>query len=287
MRIFSTALSFIIFLSGNLSAQTVNQKTLLWEVSGKTLQQPSYLYGTFHLLCPADLIVAPSIAEKLKSTKQLYLEMDMDDPQLMARMQKAIMISDTTNWLNLVDTKRMQSASDTFQQLTHFPLQQLKMVKPFGLLSLTIPGLLGCAPASWEMTLVKLAKENNQEVLGLETVDRQMEVIDAMSLQEQATLLVDLLNNTDSSRKSFNGLIGIYKSKDIDKIQALTVADQAYGKFEYELLTKRNSEWVPLIEKIATDKPSFFAFGAAHLGGENGVIALLRKKGYTVKPIVY
>jgi len=55
--------------------------------------------------------------------------------------------------------------------------------------------------------------------------------------------------------------------------------------FEDEILDKRNQNWIPIIEKAAHDKSTFFAFGAAHLAGEKGVVSLLRAKGYTVKPL--
>ena len=51
------------------------------------------------------------------------------------------------------------------------------------------------------------------------------------------------------------------------------------------LLKNRNTNWIPKIEKAAKEKPTFFGVGAAHLGGDDGVIKLLRKKGYTVEAV--
>jgi uncharacterized protein YbaP (TraB family) len=59
----------------------------------------------------------------------------------------------------------------------------------------------------------------------------------------------------------------------------------AEGNSQEALLDKRNQNWIPLIEKNITSKPTFIAFGAGHLGGKNGVVALLRAKGYTLTPI--
>jgi uncharacterized protein YbaP (TraB family) len=52
------------------------------------------------------------------------------------------------------------------------------------------------------------------------------------------------------------------------------------------MLFDRNRKWIARIQKMMADKPTFFAVGAAHLGGEKGVIALLRKEGYTLRPIL-
>jgi len=51
------------------------------------------------------------------------------------------------------------------------------------------------------------------------------------------------------------------------------------------LLDERNKKWLPKIEGACQTQSSFFAFGAGHLAGTKGIIALLRKKGYTVTPI--
>ena len=51
------------------------------------------------------------------------------------------------------------------------------------------------------------------------------------------------------------------------------------------LLINRNKNWIPEISKYAKEKPTFFGVGAGHLPGENGVINLLRKAGYTVKAV--
>jgi uncharacterized protein YbaP (TraB family) len=57
------------------------------------------------------------------------------------------------------------------------------------------------------------------------------------------------------------------------------------SKFEGPLLTDRNKKWIPKIETVARETPTFFGVGAGHLGGENGVIMLLKKAGFTVEPV--
>ena len=61
-------------------AQTPLEKTLLWQITGPGISKPSYVYGTIHLICPQDIIVSTELRARFYSTKQLYLELDMDDP---------------------------------------------------------------------------------------------------------------------------------------------------------------------------------------------------------------
>jgi uncharacterized protein YbaP (TraB family) len=67
----------------------------------------------------------------------------------------------------------------------------------------------------------------------------------------------------------------------------LTNKQENFGEYTDILLSDRNHNWIPVIGEEAKKRPTFFAFGAGHLGGENGVINLLRKAGFTVKPIFY
>ncbi len=78
----------------------------------------------------------------------------------------------------------------------------------------------------------------------------------------------------------------LYKEKDIEALYKQTESEEDFSEYEGVLINNRNTDWVSTIISEAYQKPTFFAFGAAHLAGENGVINLLRKKGYTVKPVL-
>jgi hypothetical protein len=82
-------------------------------------------------------------------------------------------------------------------------------------------------------------------------------------------------------------MVEIYKSKDINKLHQMATDDKDFGEYEAVLLNDRNKNWVPVIVNQAQQKPTFFAVGAGHLGGANGVINLLRQQGLSVKPILY
>ena len=82
-------------------------------------------------------------------------------------------------------------------------------------------------------------------------------------------------------------MITIYQNKDIEGM--LKMMSDSDNKITSEnqdiLLNNRNKNWIPIMVKIMKDKPTFFGVGAGHLAGENGVIKLLRKKGYKVEAV--
>jgi uncharacterized protein YbaP (TraB family) len=268
------------------TAQKPIEKTLLWQVTGKGVASPSYLFGTIHLMCPNDLKMPQVVKEKFNTTSELFLELDLDDPNMMKEMMLGMQMQDTTTLEKLLGNK-FDSASALFQKTTGMPLKMLNTAKPFLLMSMLYPSLLGCTPVSWEGIFQKMATDKGLEIKGLEKLQDQMKVFDQIPYKVQSDMLVKMLFNIDSSKKEFMEMIDVYNKKDINQMNILTAKEEDFGKYEGILLNDRNHNWIPVIGEQAKKKPTFFAFGAGHLGGDKGVIALLRKAGFTVKPVFY
>lgn len=269
-----------------VNAQAPIEKTLLWEVSGSGISSPSYLFGTIHLMCADELKMPEVVKRKFDGSKQLFLEIDMDDPNMVKEMMIGMQMNGNTTLENLMG-KNFDSANAIFQSKTGIPLKMLNSAKPFLLMSMIYPSLLGCQPLSWEGEFQKMATEKELEIKGLEKLSDQMDVFEKIPYQVQSEMLIKMLQNLDSSKIAFNEMLAVYKTKDINKLYEMTTRDADFGKYEGTLLDDRNHNWIPVIGEQAKKMPTFFAFGAGHLGGDKGVISLLRKAGYIVKPVFY
>lgn len=279
----------LVFLTGlivNAKAQAPIEKTLLWQVSGKGIAKPSYLFGTIHLMCPSELKMSPTVKEKFNATNELFLEIDMDDPGMMQQMMTGMQMKDSSTLQKLMGN-RFDSVNTVFKKTTGLPLTMLNTAKPFLLMSMVYPSLLGCTPVSWEGEFQKMAKEKGLEIQGLEKLQDQMDVFEKIPYKVQSDMLVKMLFNIDSSKQEFIEMLDVYKQKDINKLNVLTTKEEDFGEYQGILLNDRNHNWIPVIGEQAKKKPTFFAFGAGHLGGEKGVINLLRKAGFTVNPVFY
>ncbi|MNS29687.1 TraB family protein [compost metagenome] len=146
----------------------------------------------------------------------------------------------------------------------------------------------GCKTESYEMNFVKMAKEQQKEVLGLETVKEQMNILELMPVKQQADELLKSVKEYASYKIYFQQLIDAYKAHDPDKIYQLSTEGEfaSTARDNEILINSRNKRWVAKIVKIVAEKPTFFAVGIGHLGGPQGVIALLRKRGYSVEPVL-
>jgi uncharacterized protein len=262
------------------------EKALLWKISGNGLTQPSYLFGTIHATCDATLDAATLKA--LEETKQLYLEIDMDDPMLQMQMMQGMMMKNGVTISSLVSEEDFLIIDEFLQKNIGMSAKMINTFKPFMLNSMLLPKLLDCEFQSVEMELMKVTKAQNEEVYGLETIGDQLQVFDKIPYQDQVNELLKTAKSDLSKEKAeMKKIMDVYKTKDIEKM--LVVMDESDNTISADnkdvLLVNRNRNWIPVIEKVIKSKPTFFGVGAAHLAGDDGVIKLLRKQGYKVEAV--
>ena len=271
-----------IFTSLFANAQEL-EKSLLWEISGEGLESPSYLYGTIHATCDATLDA--NTLKALDETKQLYLEIDMDDKEMPMQMMKYMKMNNDEKLSTLVSEEDFIIIDSFLKENVSMSAKMLDTFKPFMVSAMLLPKMLDCEFKSVEGELMRVTKEQNEEVYGLEEVADQMKVFNTNPYQEQANeLLKTAKNGLEKDKLEFQKMMNVYKKKDIEEL--LRMMDASDNKITADnkgvLLNNRNKNWIPIIIKTAKEMPTFFGVGAAHLAGDEGVIKLLRKAGYKV-----
>lgn len=281
-KIFLSALGLIMFQA---NAQKLDN-ALLWKISGNGLSKPSYLFGTIHITCDATL--DQNVINAMDATSQLYLELDMDSPSMQAEMMGGMMMKDGVTMTSLVSAEDFAIVDKFLQETTGMSAKMMNNFKPFMITSLLIQQMLDCPMQSFEMELQKLSKAQGEETYGLETVQEQLAVFDAIPYKEQMDELVKTAkDNMVKDKAEFAKMMELYNKKELENLMKLMEESEnkLYNEHNDLLLSNRNNNWIPKIESIAKEKPTFFGVGAAHLAGEDGVIMLLRKKGYKVEAV--
>ncbi|WP_229206828.1 TraB/GumN family protein [Dyadobacter crusticola] len=277
----------LCFLMGTGFAQVPTENALLWEITKPGQPKPSYLFGTIHLICPADFTLSDSLKSALSKTKQVALEMDMDDPGMMMSMMKSMNMRDGNELKKLVSESEYAKLDQFYKDSVGVGIAMFERAKPFVLMGPLFNAVLNCQPQSYEMSLVELAKKQQSEVIGIETLDEQMAIFDSIPYKDQVKMILAMIDDLPKARKEFRDLVALYKTQNIDELYKLTLKSEfGLDGNEEIMLFDRNRKWIPRIEKIVSENPTFIAVGAAHLGGERGVIALLRKQGYEVRAVL-
>lgn len=277
----------LLFIAGQrvLWAQN-HEHTLLWRISGNGLAKDSYLFGTIHAICSDDFFFSPAAEKALAESEQLALELDMDDPMMLLQVQQSMIMPNGGHLRKLLPEADYERLNRFFRDSVKMDLNMLGMMKPMALSALMYPRLLSCQTVSYEMKLMGMAKKQNKEVIGMETVADQLKVFDAIPLESQAKMLLETLDKYGEQAGEMQALMATYKKQDINALYE-NIKKSSFGteQFEEVLLTNRNRAWIDKISRLSGEKAMFYAVGAGHLGGPNGVIALLRGKGFTVIPV--
>jgi uncharacterized protein YbaP (TraB family) len=282
-------LSFLLaaFLSVSLSYSQTNPKSsLLWEITGKDLKQPSYLFGTIHIICKEDFFFPSTVSEKFTNADKVFLEMDMDDPMMILKMMQLLQLPKGQTIKQLFGDSAFKEFDQKYKAITGSSAMMFNTFKPFMLMSMLTEKSLSCTgKESYGQTFISMAAKQKKDIKGLETIEDQVAVFDSIPDSTEIANLKNMVLNFEKSKDEFNKLVAVYKTQDVDSMYRVTNQAPELMDAENELLVKRNSKWIPVMKNNMQQAACFFAVGAAHLGGDIGVISLLRKQGYTVKPV--
>ena len=288
-------LAILLLVMSSCQAQTKplvlqtnkDDNSLLWEVSGNGLDSASYIFGTFHLLCRDDIHFSDQMKQAVKNSREVYLEMDMDDPSVLLGGLTLMNMKDDKKLEDLYKPEEYKRLKSFFQDSLHMPLMMFGNMKPAFLESMLYPRLMPCKSISGvEEELMKLAKYDKKEIQGLETMEFQASVFDSIPYEEQAKELLKTIDSLSTYKLEFDTMVNVYKSQQLTKIEALFNKSE-FGMEDNQdlLLNNRNANWVKQLKSIMKKERVFVAVGAGHLVGEKGLIALLKKEGYQVRPL--
>ncbi|RDI05336.1 TraB/GumN family protein [Flavobacterium sp. AG291] len=270
-------------LFGN-AQQANDNNSMLWKIEGKGIEKPSYLFGTIHVLCEEDFQIKEKVSIAFNSTSNLVLEVNSTDPKEMEAMQK-MMRSEITLSSRLNEAERKEANQILTSQMG-ITLEQADHVSPSGLMSIAIANAMKCPPAKmkfFEGELVAMAQTQHKTIGGLETIDSQIVVM------EKSYTLSEILNQIKIKAdyaQIMDNLVRFHKEENLPELYR-TITDRRFMNTTAEnlMLNERNKAWVKKIPAIAKKESTFFAVGAGHLYGKNGVIELLKQQGYKVTPV--
>lgn len=292
-RLFVRRVVVAIAIACSLLATTraAQAKTFAWKATGKG--GTIYLMGSIHVMSDSFYPLNPALEAAFKDSDLLVEEVDlaeMLDPtaqigilsrgMLPANQSLDKVLSPAT--LALVQ-KAAGDLGDIGGPLMRFKpwmlaiaLQQLELAKT------------GFDP---ELGLDKhfydQAKEGGKAVQGLETAEFQISRFDAMTMAQQDRMLAETLKQLATEAATVGKLGDAWKTGDIATVERIALADLKSDPLMYQrLLVERNRNWMPKIEALfARRGRALVVVGAAHLVGPDGLLAMLRAKGYTVEQL--
>jgi uncharacterized protein YbaP (TraB family) len=261
-----------------------NASSLLWEISGNGLSAPSYLYGTMHVRDARVFDFADSVLIDFRRCQVLAEEMMLDSVTywLFNHLDKGDSACDLRSRLT---ARQYQELDSSMQSRWSVSLDRYPHAKPWMLYTLNSrPARLhNDEPTFLDAYLLHIAKLEGMAVHGLESMEEQEETFNQLAERDVAGFFG--FGYFDETGLGRDEMARLYSAGDVERIRA-TSSKALPARVVDLILTRRNYRMVERIDTLVRRARTFVAIGAAHLGGDEGVIALLRRRGFTLRPVV-
>lgn len=276
----------LFFIPFFLFSQTkAKYPSLLWKISGNGLKKPSFLYGTMHVSNRVAYHLSEQFFDALKSADIVGLE--TNPGEWLQNMEKTGELSQVNQFSNPYANQNFYKSAFNIS----FPDKRMLQ----GILSYDpdiINGLLYRHSRSKEnfeentyidLFIFQSASKLNKQVISLEDfVQSEIKArLSSMPDEEQESANYNFREMYGASQK----IEDAYREGNLDMLDSLSKLTSSKNMQRY-LINDRNVFFVNTIDSVIRTKSLFSGVGAAHLPGEDGMIELLRKKGYTVEPVM-
>jgi uncharacterized protein YbaP (TraB family) len=276
---------------GAQNASPAPGKSSLWKVVSKN--STVYLLGSVHLLKSNAYPLSQAIEQAFHESNRLVLEVNMDslnspDSQQMV-LSKALLPEGKT-LDQILSPATVQAVREKVETLG-LDIEALKRMKPW-FLSLSLVAMkmqqLGYdAQHGVDRHFFDRARKAKKEVLGLETAEFQISLLDSLPAKTQEESLLQTLKELDQFEKEFDQIVRAWaagEEKQLDRL--LLESFKEYPDVYAKLINERNQNWLPKIEGyFVSGSKTLIVVGAAHLVGRDGLVQILKQKGYSLEQL--
>jgi uncharacterized protein YbaP (TraB family) len=293
----------LLIATAIIASITYSQAQILYRISGKGLEKPSYIVGTYHLAPASFADSIPGMKTAIEGTQQVCGELDIMDafkPENAARLMQSQMLPEGTTLTSLLTAEQLERLNKLLLDVMGSNLNdeafaaQIDKMTPAALsTTLSLSSYMKKVESFNPMELIDnyfqmLALQNGKAVKGFETVDFQMGVLFGAPLEKQVNDLMCMVDHFEDTEEMVNLITTAYFSQDLTLIEEAMEQESKIdcGTTEEDediLINNRNRNWVELMPDMMAGQPTLFVVGAGHLCGEKGVLKLLEKAGYTIE----
>ena len=279
-----------LLAAASLVAGSARADPAAWRIAGSDGGE-IVLLGSMHMLRASDYPLPTAVDGLVDRAETIVMEIDLDDVDLPAQqrviLEKALLPQGTV-LADVVDGE-IYGVLEQGAAQAGIELELLTRFEPWFLaITMLEVGMrkIGFeAERGIEQYVLGLSSGDGKEVLGLETLEFQIDIFDAMSPQLQQEFLVQTLTELDDAETTMNAMGDAWRAGELE-----TLSDELLASFDefpslYDtLVTERNEKWVGLLEDMLDDRTRYLVVvGALHLVGSGSVIDLLKARGHAVQ----
>jgi uncharacterized protein len=264
-------------------------ETSVWTVKGKT--NTVYFAGSVHALPKEHAEFPEQLERAYEAVESVVLEVDLDDMNPLEAVQFITAQGTLPAEKTLQDVVGARDYVRVAKLAADLGVPEVAITKlepwaaalvltQFALSKTGFDGELGI-----DMQITQRAKTDGKNIDGLETVIDQLSVFDSRTFSEQTRFLLDSADDAPNLDADLAKLITAWRTGDLRGLEQEFLKERAKSPALYDaLLGARNRKWMPKIEDLLDDEQDYLVVvGTLHYVGDDGLLALLRKRGF--KPV--
>ncbi len=296
MFIFSAkiyAKRIVVSLAILLATLSTTKAQLLWEISGNGVNGKSYLIATDMLTDISFLDTIPNVFRLFGKSQNVILEMSLNDSLFQHTLITNALLPDTLTLKKLYNPTEYAELSEASFLYLNMPVNHIDKLKPVYVNELLRNQILTNwagydEQRSTAFFFQSLALQTNKSIIGLDDIGETMYIMfEREPLQWQTQELLRTIQHPEREVKQQKAITQLYKAGKLNQIaDQIAMPDNrtSISYSDYKVYCSRNKEWVKKLTPYLKDGNQFIALNCIYLGGDEGLIAQLRKAGYKVKP---
>ena len=264
---------------------------MLWEISGNNLKVPSYLFGTYHFAGSSYLDTLPLIEKIFREVKTVVGEIKMGNEILVAAQLIPHMRMNDQKLNKLLSPQEFEMVNRYLAKVSQgLHLNMFNNMKPAAiqmvLMRHTSPVKIVPEERLMDLYFQQEGEKARKEIIGLETIAEQGKLLFGRPLMRQKKLLIKFVRQAPEQEEQARELFDYYRAGDLNNLEkAFAKYNNFTGKEMDQLMKHRNRKWMQQLPAIMSKGSAFIAVGGGHLPGKFGLLNLLERSGYVIRPL--
>lgn len=259
----------------------MTSKGLFWKLAAaNSPEHYSVIFGTIHLSIDSrDL--RGKIYRLIDQFDYVYTETSLktDNPSFMA----PYVTVPRSKWDEYFNPKQQQRISKILKKAYDIDFAQVSHLRPMLIMSMMYSHMGDVASDKLDQFIWNYATQQGKTTGGIESIHRQVEILKSIPIELDFIQFRRWTRNVTKMNQYFKNLINLYLSEEIHQLSKQSVKQMS--SIKTLLITDRNIQMASTIMEQHNKHTGFFSFGAGHLGGRDGVLSILRRRGFRLERI--
>ncbi len=267
---------------------------VLYEISGRSVKQKSYILATNRLVNMQFLDTIPNVFKCFSKCKKVVTEFAMQDYEAIAALRQAAVLPDSIKLSNFYSESEYEYIDNSLRINLGMGLDKLCRMKPSYLTEMFRTELMKQwlqydEQHSMESFFESVAAERDISVVGLDNIGETMYMLfDREPFDWQCRELLKVIEYPENEVKQERAIRDMYRNGRLTEIAYQVEGPNnktSISYSDYQVYCRRNKEWVKRLQPLLAQGGCFITLNAVYLGGDEGLLEQLRSAGYRVRPV--